>query len=896
MEIIFSNKLSIALQEVKNNFTSGKETAKHPLIKSESIALMKKGFFEIKEIFQEFENQVNLTEKNLDFAMGKYVVSGHVFSHLWGSLYPSESGAISRPIPQLFIVRRANYLKCGISLSVDGHKDSRMVKSIISFYDDRKEKINLLQIKGFDFTKEIEGDDAISPTTFGRLVKIEPNSLAVSKEQIIADLMDLYPLYCELVNQFRTAGLLKSEAAEEIGENVISKMSWRQQWQKWWSTSFSDEFESLIVPDYLKTEFPVGFSSQKQRWEIGRRESLSAIEEAKKNESNSQKLKSLISGSLKRTGFSGAWRGDVEKNATSILKEIDLFGKAHPTGCNDQELEALLVNVKTICGYRVESYVTRILCDLYPNSYMPISAFTCDALAAAADLIGVPDFNLEDNEYHNICSAAKILAEKTTIFGSTTIDLYSFDHFLFWVNKYYQPEFNQKKNTKYWTIAAGEDSRLWENFKKEAVIAIGWDELGDLNKFNDLDSLKTAYANTFKPKNQPRMNTRALYEFKNIINIGDVVFVKSGRDALLGVGFVKSDYIYDLTRLEYRSVRKVEWIKTGNWKTNEISKFDVKTLTNITPYPSFIKKLASLAGIELDGLKIDSAVEHIYDIGAALQKIYVPENEFRNMLDFLKFKKNIILEGPPGVGKTFVARELANCITNGNSNLIEFVQFHQSYSYEDFVQGIRPNDTGGFYVADGVFYRFCQLAKNSKGNFVFIIDEINRGNLSKIFGELLMLIEEDKRDQSISLTYSKTGEKFYIPDNVHIIGTMNTADRGLSLVDYALRRRFAFFKLRPQFESERFRLNLMKQGITESNFLRLTSAISSLNKEIESDKKYLGEGFLVGHAYFKTKPENKTFEEWFSGVVKFEIEPLLKEYWYDSQENLERVLNNLKSA
>lgn len=200
-------------------------------------------------------------------------------------------------------------------------------------------------------------------------------------------------------------------------------------------------------------------------------------------------------------------------------------------------------------------------------------------------------------------------------------------------------------------------------------------------------------------------------------------------------------------------------------------------------------------------------------------KPFISETDFLNTVSLLRRKKNIILQGPPGVGKTFIARKLAYEIMQEVKDAnIEMVQFHQSYSYEDFIQGLRPTQKGGFDLRDGIFYSFCQRAlAHPERPFFFIIDEINRGNLSKIFGELMMLIEADKREEkfALKLTYAEDEEdRFYVPDNLYIIGTMNTADRSLAIVDYALRRRFAFVSLQPDYGSN-FRSFLADKGLSE---------------------------------------------------------------------------------
>ncbi len=284
-----------------------------------------------------------------------------------------------------------------------------------------------------------------------------------------------------------------------------------------------------------------------------------------------------------------------------------------------------------------------------------------------------------------------------------------------------------------------------------------------------------------------------------------------------------------------------------------------------------------------------------YTIATALTDLFVEESQLQRILDSLALRKNLILQGPPGVGKTFIAKRIAWCLIGfEDPSSIEMVQFHQSYAYEDFVQGWRPTETGGFTLRNGVFFEFCKRAEQEPETpFVFIIDEINRGNLSRIFGELLMLIEADKRgpDHAISLTYSTVGERFSVPDNVHILGLMNTADRSLAIVDYALRRRFAFETLEPAYGTRQFRDYLLNADVDLSLVDRIDRNLSALNERIRDDKD-LGPGFRIGHSYFV--PDDSADEQWYLGVIDTQIAPLLREYWFDRPEQVDRMVEELR--
>ena len=266
------------------------------------------------------------------------------------------------------------------------------------------------------------------------------------------------------------------------------------------------------------------------------------------------------------------------------------------------------------------------------------------------------------------------------------------------------------------------------------------------------------------------------------------------------------------------------------------------------------------------------------------------KDDYDNLRTLLLDKQNIILQGSPGVGKTFSAKRLAYSILGEkDDSKVQLVQFHQNYTYEDFVMGYKPNEDGGFYLRPGVFYNFCKRAQqHPDGKYFFIIDEINRGNLSKILGELMMLIEKDYRGETLVLPYNQ--EEFSVPKNLYIIGMMNTADRSLAMMDYALRRRFSFFDMKPGFSTDGFKA--YQRSLANEDFAKLVSAIIDLNKVIESDDS-LGSGFCIGHSYLCNKTD--VDRDWLKRVVKFDIAPMLREYWFDNDTKFNNEVQKLKS-
>ncbi len=446
------------------------------------------------------------------------------------------------------------------------------------------------------------------------------------------------------------------------------------------------------------------------------------------------------------------------------------------------------------------------------------------------------------------------------------------------------------KETDYWIYSPGDNACMWDEFYKLGIMGIGWDDVTDLKGFSSKEEIKDYMKKVYDPSYSYKNNAHCLWQFANEIKIGDVIFVKKGMHKIIGKGVVTSDYIYDSTRETYKHIRKVEWRNKGEWE--HPGQAVMKTLTCISPYPDYVQQLLALFAEDTP----EETTEQVeikyppYTKDDFLNEVYMDEDTYNTLTELLEAKYNVILQGAPGVGKTFAAKRLAYSIMGQkDTSRVAMVQFHQSYSYEDFIQGYRPSKEG-FELVNGAFYKFCREAEeDNERPYFFIIDEINRGNLSKILGELMMLIEKDKRGEKIKLLYSN--EWFTVPQNVRIIGMMNTADRSLALMDYALRRRFAFFDFAPAFSSEGFKNYLAEKDSPKLE--KLITAVESLNSTISADES-LGDGFRIGHSYFCT--DDEITDEWLKSVVEYEVIPLIKEYWFDEPTKVRDWSATLRSA
>ena len=449
-------------------------------------------------------------------------------------------------------------------------------------------------------------------------------------------------------------------------------------------------------------------------------------------------------------------------------------------------------------------------------------------------------------------------------------------------------ETNEKR---FWIYSPGESSRKWDEFYSENIVGIGWDELGDLTQYPDRESMRTKMKAIWDETKSYKHGSLATWQFVHTLQVGDIVFAKNGTREVVGRGIVESDYIFMPARNEYKNIRKIKWTHNGSWE--HPGQAVTKTLTDITTYTEYVQKLEMLivGDSVIDELEPEDEIQYEeYSDEDFLSEVFISPEQYETLVSLLKNKKNLILQGAPGVGKTFAAKRLAYSIIGArDTSRVMTVQFHQSYSYEDFIMGFRPTKDG-FELAQGPFYTFCKNAQDDlERDYFFIIDEINRGNLSKIFGELLMLIENDKRGDKLRLLYAN--EQFSVPKNVYIIGLMNTADRSLAMIDYALRRRFAFYEMEPAFESSGFLTIIESSG--HDKFAALIERVKELNEIIAKDES-LGVGFRIGHSYFCSDFE--ITDHWLASVINFEILPLLSEYWFDEKSKIESWTKKLRGV
>ncbi|MCG2644297.1 MULTISPECIES: AAA family ATPase [Bradyrhizobium] len=438
-------------------------------------------------------------------------------------------------------------------------------------------------------------------------------------------------------------------------------------------------------------------------------------------------------------------------------------------------------------------------------------------------------------------------------------------------------EIQHREPSRVWLYAPGSNASHWSEFHRTGIAAIGWDNVGDLSSYRDAASIK-ARMDQVSTQPQSLVNANQCLDFAHNMSPGDLIFVKQGRREIIGFGTVKSDYRFEPDRPFFRHVRDVDWQSSGSWPTASHRTLSMKTLTDITDDEALIDELEQLLGgsvpTPIAAVSVPPQLPE-YTIEDFSAETAISQETIELWLTRLKRKQQLIFQGPPGTGKTFVAERLARLLTSNTHGIVDLVQFHPSYGYEDFMHGIRPVTQGGqilFERIPGRFLRFCRAARDVADGSpcVLIIDEINRGNLSRIFGELMYLLEY--RDKTVPLAGEEG--RFGIPPNVYIIGAMNTADRSIALVDHALRRRFSFIHLEPDYNV--LQSQLERHGLAAS---ALVDALKAVNVAI-ADRNY-----EVGISFFLK--DGASLRDTLQDVWEGEIEPYLEEYFYDQPSKLE---------
>ncbi|MBL8900704.1 MAG: AAA family ATPase [Planctomycetes bacterium] len=444
-----------------------------------------------------------------------------------------------------------------------------------------------------------------------------------------------------------------------------------------------------------------------------------------------------------------------------------------------------------------------------------------------------------------------------------------------------------------WIYAPGRNASNWANDLRGGRASIGYEQLDDLRSYATPESMLEALREGWDQDSEPTGAVRTCWRFANELRPGDPILAKKGRSRILGIGRIEGPYEHHAEE-PFPHRLPVRWLWSGDHAIQERGSLPITTLAEASERTNLLRELEALltGGAREEATEEDEAPP-AYLRADALGDLFLPDEQLDQMLELLRRKKNLVLQGPPGVGKTFVAKRLAYLLLGAkDDSRVKLVQFHQAYTYEQFVRGYRPDGKGGFALGNGPLFELAETAKSDAGQpYVLIIDEINRGNLSKILGEGMMLLEADKRapEWGVQLAYrsaldEESDQRFYLPPNLHFIGTMNTADRSLAVVDYALRRRFSFVTLRPGLDHPRFseHLGSLPSRVTE----RLRGIVRTLNQRIREDGN-LGEGFEIGHSYFchgdrkSEAPWSADPEAWLDAILRFELLPLLEEYWYD---------------
>ncbi len=425
-----------------------------------------------------------------------------------------------------------------------------------------------------------------------------------------------------------------------------------------------------------------------------------------------------------------------------------------------------------------------------------------------------------------------------------------------------------------WLFALGQNAASWEKFRDEGVISLGWDELGDLSVYPTQAALRQKMQEVVDPNRSFTQAARIIWQFVHEMKTGETVYVKRGMNTVLGHGIVRSDLIYD-SQASFPNSRRVEWLDVGEWAYPP-QRNPVKALTDISAYGPLRSSLALLFQKgplpEPEPASDAPAQAAAYTEDDFLKDVFMRPEQLTTLLELLQTRKNLILQGAVGTGKTYTALRLAWVLTGQrDSERVLSVSFHPGCTYSDFMVDFIPAAGGGYRRRNGLFYSFCRKAQQDPDHdYCFLIDEMNQCDLRTVFGEVITLLESESRNRTIHLM--RSGESFSLPANLHIIGMVRTVDH--TPLELSILRQFAVYDMVPAFDSDGFRTYQTEKR--NRKFDRLILTTERMNEEIANEET-LGEEYRIGHSIFCTSAD--ITDRWLDRVVNHELIPQLNLIW-----------------
>lgn len=518
-------------------------------------------------------------------------------------------------------------------------------------------------------------------------------------------------------------------------------------------------------------------------------------------------------------------------------------------------------------------YLTPILNALRSDEFLLINSKSQQSVNYFTDShysTKIADYpKINEAERHLIDSLA---SDMRAIWDSELKDDDQFDIFCHWLKSIKK---HSLKQTKYWRISPGRGAWHWEECRAQGFIGIGWNELMDVSDISkqEFEAKRDEVRDQHPEWKWTDSGVHQVWRFSHNVEIGDRIVANRGTKEVLGIGTVTGPYYYQSEAKDHRHRLPVRWDDTVHRAVNYTSWVPTMVSLNTERFEEILQapEIGGIVASNHEEPIISPKPNPVYSLAQCSKETYLEESLLQSWIKAINRKKQAILYGPPGTGKTYLAHRIARHLLSDGSGIQEIVQFHPAYTYEDFIEGIRPRqgENGGleYPVVPGRFVEFCNKARQHPDTCIFIIDEINRANLAQVFGELMYLMEY--RQHEITLP---SGQPFSVPSNVRILGTMNTADRSIALVDHALRRRFAFLPLAPNMSALR---QFHADATLANNLIRI---LEDVNQTIGDHHYHLGTSFFLQHS----------LEDNLQAIWQMEIEPYLEEYFFDRPEKLKQ--------